>query len=127
MSQTIRVNIIYFRQDVDLLGDSLSVGVIGTVFLAALLGALVAPALTAGMTRMMDFEIDVPEIELPEFPIRRVEEVEDEDAEVVEVRSMKHEIPWMKMAETAYNMLRSEFTRRNNGGKFGKYKSSSRL
>ena len=72
---------------------------------------------------MMDFEINVPEIELPEFPIRSVEE----DAEEGEVRSLKQEIPWMKIAENAYNLMRSEFARRNSGGKFGKYKSTNSL
>merc|ERR1719483_1625594 len=92
------------RQDVALLGG-LSLGVIGTVFFAALLGALVAPALSAGMTRIMDFEIDLPEIELPEL-VRKVEE--DEDKEIVDVRSLKQKFHWMKMAEKAYDLITNE-------------------
>merc|ERR1711915_586386 len=44
------------RQDIGFVGG-VSVAVLVTVFLAALLGALVAPALTAGVTRVMDLEI----------------------------------------------------------------------
>merc|ERR1712156_395921 len=54
------------RQDVGFVGG-VSVAVLVTVFLAALLGALVAPELTAGMTRVMDLEIEIPEIELPKI------------------------------------------------------------
>jgi len=113
------------RQDVALLGG-LSLGVIGTVFFAALLGALVAPALSAGVTRIMDLEIELPEIQLPEL-VRKVEEEEDEDNEIVDVRSMKQEFPWVKMAEKAFDLISSELSRQKRGTKFDKFESSKKF
>jgi len=113
------------RQDVAILGG-LSLGVIGTVFFAALLGALVAPALSAGMTRFMDFEIDLPEIELPEL-LRKVEEEEDEDNDIVDVRSLKQKFPWMKMAEKAYELINNELSRQKKGTKFNKLEASRKF
>merc|ERR1711877_104813 len=54
------------RQDVGLLGG-VSLAVVGTAFAAALLGALVVPVLNAGMTRLMELEIQMPEFELPKI------------------------------------------------------------
>merc|ERR1719320_2195748 len=79
--------------------DILSTGVFGgitvamflTAFAAALLGALVAPLLTAGVTR-------ISEIELPELPKEAVEEV----------RALESEYPWVKMAENVYSIIRQE-------------------
>merc|ERR1712083_1031229 len=51
------------RQDVGFLGG-ISLAVLVTVFFAAL---LVAPALSAGVSRVMDLEIEIPEIELPKI------------------------------------------------------------
>merc|ERR1712154_601078 len=81
------------RQDVGLIGD-LSLAVIATVFLAALLGALVAPALSAGVSRVMDLEIEIPEIELPKISDNTIE---DEDVEVIDARSLNKKSPWMEM------------------------------
>merc|ERR1719320_1639828 len=75
--------------------DILSTGVFGgitvamflTAFAAALLGALVAPLLTAGVTR-------ISEITLPELPKEAVEEV----------RALESEYPWVKMAENVYTI-----------------------
>merc|ERR1712013_618010 len=64
------------RQDVGVLGG-ISLAVLVTVFLAALLGALVAPALTAGVSRVMDLEIEIPEIELPKITDNTIEDDED--------------------------------------------------
>ena len=66
----------------------------GTAFAAALLGALVAPALTAGVTRITEFEL--PEFTLPEIS----EEAEDE------VRSLQTKYPWVAMVENVYSALR---------------------
>jgi hypothetical protein len=96
----------------DILSTGLFGGVTIAMFLtalsAALLGALVAPALSAGVTRITEFEL--PEITLPEIS----EEVVDE------VRSLKTEYPWVEMAEKAYSVLRSELNFRKNP-KFNKF------
>ena len=94
------------RQDVGLLGG-LSVAVIGTVFLAALLGALVAPALSEGMARVMDLEIDIPEIEFPKFSENTIED----DIEIIEDRSMNPKFPWMKIAKDALSLLEHKLAR----------------
>ena len=80
----------------------------GTAFFAALLGALVAPALSAGITRITEFEL--PEITLPEIS----ERAEDE------VRSLKTKYPWVGMVENVYSALRSELNYRKNH-KFNKF------
>merc|ERR1711892_500283 len=95
------------RQDVGFLGD-ISLAVIVTVFLAALLGALVAPAFTAGFSRVMDFEINIPEIEFPKIVEKNT--IDDnldnlDDIEIIEARSMKKKSPWMDMANAAVNLL----------------------
>ena len=78
-----------FRQDLlstGLLGG-ITVAMFGTAFAAALLGALVAPALSAGMTRIMDFQF--PELTLPEFTEEAVEKV----------RSLQTQYPWLGIVE----------------------------
>merc|ERR1711872_231203 len=87
------------RQDVGFVGG-VSVAVLITVFLAALLGALVAPALIAGMTRVMDLEIEIPEIELPKIVETRGE-VTEEDAS----RNFQRKSKWFKVAEEAIRLL----------------------
>merc|ERR1711915_994889 len=87
------------RQDVGFVGG-VSVAVLVTVFLAALLGALVAPALTAGVTRVMDLEIEIPEIELPKIVETRGEET-GEDAP----RNFQRKPKWFKVAEEAVRLL----------------------
>merc|ERR1712079_324958 len=82
------------RQDVGFVGG-VSVAVLVTVFLAALLGALVAPALTAGMTRVMDLEIEIPEIELPKIVETPGEVTEDAP------RNFQRNPKWFKVAEEA--------------------------
>merc|ERR1712109_119603 len=87
------------RQDVGFVGG-VSVAVLVTVFLAALLGALVAPALTAGVTRVMDLEIEIPEIELPKI-VETPGEVTEEDAP----RNFQRKPKWFKVAEEAVRLL----------------------
>ena len=70
-----------------------------TAFAAALLGALVAPLLTAGVNRISEIELpEIPEITLPELPKEAVEEV----------RALESEYPWVKMAENVYSIIRQE-------------------
>merc|ERR1711935_21200 len=95
------------RQDVGFLGD-ISLAVIVTVFLAALLGALVAPAFTAGFSRVMDLEINIPEIEFPKIVEKNT--IDDnldnlDDVDIIEARSMKNKSPWMDMANVAFSLL----------------------
>merc|ERR1712212_1178315 len=90
------------RQDVGFLGG-ISLAVLVTVFFAALFGALVAPALSAGVSRVMDLEIEIPEIELPKITNNSIED--DEDVEIIEARSLKKNSPWMKMAQGALSLL----------------------
>ena len=78
------------------------------------------------MTRIMDFEIDLPEIELPEL-VRKVEEEEDEDNEIVDVRSLKQKFPWMKMAEKAYELINNELSSQKKGIKFNKLEASRKF
>ena len=73
-----------------------------TAFAAALLGALVAPAITAGITRITEFEL--PEITLPELPVEAVEKV----------RSLETKYPWVRMVENVYSALRSEVNMRKS-------------
>merc|ERR1712156_357758 len=101
------------RQDVGSIGG-VSVAVLVTVFLAALLGALVAPALSAGMTRVMDLEIEIPEIELPKIADNTIED-DDEDVEIIEARSLKKKSPWMKMAQGALSLLEHKLAKQNIG------------
>jgi hypothetical protein len=81
----------------DILSTGLFGGVTIAMFLtalsAALLGALVAPALSAGVTRITEFEL--PEITLPEIS----EKVEDE------VRSLQTKYPWVGIVENIYSAL----------------------
>merc|ERR1712244_37093 len=95
------------RQDVGLIGD-LSLAVFATVFLAALLGALVAPALSAGVSRVMDLEIEIPEIELPKISDNTIE---DEDVEVIDARSLNKKSPWMEMAQGALSLLEHKLSK----------------
>jgi len=62
------------RTDAGLLGG-LGIGVIVTVFLAALLGSIVAPALTAAVTRATELASNV---QLPEITLK---DIESEDME----------------------------------------------
>merc|ERR1711887_404646 len=94
--------------------DILSTGLFGgitvamflTAFAAALLGALVAPLLTAGVNR-------ISEIALPELPKEAVEEV----------RALESEYPWVKMAENVYSIIRQEV----NKNKFSKFSHNDKL
>ena len=80
----------------------------GTAFVAALLGALVAPALSAGITRITEFEL--PEFTLPEISEKAVEEV----------RSLETKYPWVRMVENVYSVLREELNYRKSN-KFNKF------
>ena len=86
----------------------------GTAFAAALLGALVAPALTAGMTRIMDFQF--PEVTLPEFTEEAVEKV----------KSLQTKYPWVGIVENLYTALRAELDMRR-GTKFNKLISNKKF
>ena len=79
-----------------------------TAFAAALLGALVAPALSAGITRITEFEL--PEFTLPEITERAVDEV----------RSLKTKYPWVGIVENVYSAFRAELNFRNSH-KFNKF------
>merc|ERR1711909_40871 len=83
-------------------------------FLAALLGALVAPALSAGVSRVMDLEIEIPEIELPKIADNTIED-DDEDVKIIEARSLKKKSPWMKMAQGALSLLEHKLAKQNIG------------
>jgi hypothetical protein len=105
-----------FRQDLlstGLFGGK-TVAMFGTAFAAALLGALIAPALTSGITRIMDFQF--PEVTLPEFT--------EEAAE--KVRSLQNNYPWVGVVENFYSMLRAEFDMKN-GHKFNKLNSKKKF
>ena len=80
----------------------------GTAFAAALLAALVVPALSAGITRITEFEL--PEFTLPEIS----KEAEDE------VRSLKTKYPWVGIVQNVYAVLRAELNFRNSQ-KFNKF------
>merc|ERR1711892_1201699 len=92
------------RQDIlsTSLGGGITIAMAGTAFIAALIGAMVAPVLNEGMTRLMDFEIpelpELPEITLPELP----KEAEEK------VRSLEATHPWVGIVENAYSALRAE-------------------
>merc|ERR1712212_544791 len=101
------------RQDVGFLGG-ISLAVLVTVFFAALLGALVAPALSAGVSRVMDLEIEIPEIELPKITDNTIED-DDEDVEIIDARSLKKNSPWMKMAQGALSLLEHKLANQNSG------------
>eukprot|EP00092_Neocalanus_flemingeri_P025641 GFUD01027798.1.p1 GENE.GFUD01027798.1~~GFUD01027798.1.p1 ORF type:complete len:172 (-),score=36.75 GFUD01027798.1:158-673(-) len=103
------------RQDIGRLGlGEFSVGMVLTAFFAALAGALVAPAITAGISRVMDFEL--PEITLPELG----------DEAVEEVRSLEAKYPWVGMVENVYSALRAEVNMRKTQ-KFDKYINNNNL
>merc|ERR1711971_1444990 len=70
------------RTDTGLLGG-LTIGVLVTVFLAALLGSIVAPALTAAVTRGTEL---VSKVQLPEITLK---DVESEDMEEDTARAFK--------------------------------------
>merc|ERR1711936_911614 len=70
------------RTDTGLLGG-LTIGVLVTVFLAALLGSIVAPALTAAVTRGTEL---VSKVQLPEITLK---DVESEDMEEDTVRAFQ--------------------------------------
>ena len=105
-----------FRQDLLSTGlfGGITIAMFLTAFLAALLGALVAPALTAGITRISEFEL--PEITLPELPIEAVEEV----------RALEDKYPWVGMAENVYGALKDEWNSRK-GSKFNKFINNNKL
>merc|ERR1712083_766424 len=96
------------RQDVGFLGG-ISLAVLVTVFFAALLGALVAPALSAGVSRVMDLEIEIPKI------TDNTIEDDDEDVEIIDARSLKKNSPWMKMAQGALSLLEHKLASQNSG------------
>ena len=98
-----------YRQDLLSTGfGGITLAMFGTAFIAALLGALVAPALSAGITRITEFEL--PEITLPEIS----ESVDDE------VRSLKTKYPWVEIVENVYSAFRAELNFRNSP-KFNKF------
>merc|ERR1719481_588515 len=67
------------RTDGTILGG-LTIGVILTIFLAAMLGAMVAPIITGAVTRVSD-AIPVPEITIPEINFKGVDAVDEETEE----------------------------------------------
>ena len=79
-----------------------------TALSAALLGALVAPALSTAVTRITEFEL--PEITLPELPLEAVEKV----------RSLESIYPWVGMLENMYSVVRDELEM-GRGHKFNKF------
>merc|ERR1712079_189263 len=90
------------RQDVGLLGG-VSLAVVGTAFAAALLGALVVPVLNAGMTRLMELEIQLPEFELPKI-VEKSSESESNDSPRMFQKSSK----WMKLAKEAVRLIENK-------------------
>ena len=91
------------RQDVGLLGG-VSLAVIGTVFTAALLGALVVPAFNAGMNRLMELEIEFPEFELPQI-VEKSDESESNDSP----RTIHKKSKWLKLAEDAARLIEKKY------------------
>ena len=105
-----------FRQDLlstGLLGG-ITVAMFGTAFAASLLGALVAPALTEGITRIMDFQF--PEVTLPEFTEKAAEKV----------RSLETKDPLVGIMENLYSSLRAELNMRK-GQKFIKFSGNKKF
>merc|ERR1711892_232825 len=98
------------RQDIlsTSLGGGITIAMAGTAFIAALIGAMVAPVLNEGMTRLMDFEIpeppELPEITLPELP----KEAEEK------ARSLEDTHPWVGIVENMYSALRAEVNMRKS-------------
>merc|ERR1719154_973960 len=85
------------RQDILSTGlGGITIAMFLTAFAAALAGALVAPALSAGISRITEFEL--PEFTLPEIS----EKVEDE------VRSLKTNYPWVGILENVYSAVQAE-------------------
>ena len=110
-----------FRQDILTTGlGGITVAMFATAFAAALLGAMVAPVLNAGITRLMEIEVpelpELPEITLPELPKEAVDEV----------RSLKTKYPWVGMAENVYSAFRAEWNMRKNQ-KFDKFLNNNKL
>ena len=79
-----------------------------TALSAALLGALVAPALSTALTRITEFEL--PEITLPELSLEAIEKV----------RSFETKYPWVGMVENMYSAVRDEW-KLGRGQKFDKF------
>merc|ERR1711892_1514125 len=110
------------RQDIlsTSLGGGITIAMAGTAFIAALIGAMVAPVLNEGMTRLMDFEIpalpELPEITLPELPKEADEKV----------RSLEATYPWVGIVENAYSALRAEVNMRKSQ-KFNKLLNKNKL
>merc|ERR1712156_738537 len=91
------------RQDVGLVGG-VSLVVIGTAFAAALLGALVVPVLNAGMTRLMEFQIEFPEFELPQI-VEKSDESESNDSP----RMIHKKSKCVKLAEDAARLIEKKY------------------
>merc|ERR1712055_333960 len=102
------------RQEEELFLGGLSVTVLGTAFVAALAGALVAPVFRAGFDSMMEFEL--PEITLPELPVEAVEEV----------RSLEEKYPWVGALDIMYRELREQVNRRKST-QFNKFNNINTL
>ena len=76
------------------------------VFSAALLGAMVAPALTSATRSLMDMAVEIPNIE---FNIPGTEE------EVAEVRSLGGSETWSRMLTNVATNLADEFNSKYKG------------
>merc|ERR1711971_255898 len=101
------------RQDILSTGlGGITIAMFLTAFAAALAGALVAPALSAGISGITEFEL--PEFTLPEIS----EKVEDE------VRPLKTNYPWVGIVENVYTAVQSELNYRNSH-KFDKFIDNS--
>lgn len=109
-----RIIFIYFRQD--LLG-SVTPLTVATVFVAALLGAMVAPALSSATRSLMDFAIEIPNIE---FSLPGAEE------EVNEVRSLEGGEDWSRILTNVAHNLAQEFSSKYKG-RFQKLLNSENL
>ena len=109
-----RIIFIYFRQD--FLGSVTPLS-IGTVFVAALLGAMVAPALSSATRSLMDFAIEIPNIE---FSLPGAEE------EVNEVRSLEGGEDWSRILTNVAHNLAQEFSSKYKG-RFQKLLNSENL
>ena len=91
-----------------------------TAFAAALLGALVAPLLTAGVNRISQIELPeipaIPEITLPEL----TKEAEEE------VRALEGDYPWVRMVENVYTVVKEQWNS-SQGHKFSKFMHNNKL
>ena len=77
-----------------------------TVFAAALLGAMVAPALSSATRSLMDMAIEIPNIE---FTIPGTEEEENE------VRSLGGSQTWSRILTNVATNLADEFSQKYKG------------